>query len=63
LNKPLPLLRVENLVKHFPVRQGLFGRANGAVRAVDGIDFELRAGETLALVGESRERWRSCRCS
>jgi ABC-type oligopeptide transport system ATPase subunit len=36
LNKPLPLLRVENLVKHFPVRQGLFGRANGAVRAVDG---------------------------
>jgi len=53
LNKPLPLLRVENLVKHFPVRQGLFGRANGAVRAVDGIDFELRAGETLALVGES----------
>src|SRR5215472_8026646 len=48
-----PLLRVSGLVKHFPVRQGLFGRANGAVRAVDGIDFELRARETLALVGES----------
>jgi oligopeptide/dipeptide ABC transporter ATP-binding protein len=48
-----PLLRVAGLVKHFPVRKGLFGRANGAVRAVDGIDFELRAGETLALVGES----------
>jgi oligopeptide/dipeptide ABC transporter ATP-binding protein len=48
-----PLLRVSALVKHFPVRKGLFGRANGAVRAVDGIDFELRAGETLALVGES----------
>jgi oligopeptide/dipeptide ABC transporter ATP-binding protein len=48
-----PLLRVSGLTKHFPVRKGLFGRANGAVRAVDGIDFELRAGETLALVGES----------
>ena len=48
-----PLLSVEGLVKHFPTRGGLFGRANGAVRAVDGIDFELAAGETLALVGES----------
>ena len=48
-----PLLSVEGLVKHFPLRTGLFGRANGAVRAVDGIDFELSAGETLALVGES----------
>src|SRR5215470_95359 len=48
-----PLLRVEKLAKHFPVRSGLFGHANGAVRAVDGIDFELGAGETLALVGES----------
>jgi oligopeptide/dipeptide ABC transporter ATP-binding protein len=48
-----PLLSVEGLVKHFPLRTGLFGRANGAVHAVDGIDFELAAGETLALVGES----------
>ena len=48
-----PLLSVEGLVKHFPTHGGLFGRANGAVRAVDGIDFELAAGETLALVGES----------
>ena len=48
-----PLLRVERLTKHFPVRAGLLGRANGTVRAVDGIDFELGAGETLALVGES----------
>jgi oligopeptide/dipeptide ABC transporter ATP-binding protein len=48
-----PLLRVENLVKHFPVHGGLFGRRAGAVRAVDGISFDLAAGETLALVGES----------
>jgi oligopeptide transport system ATP-binding protein len=52
---PLPkaLLRVENLVKHFPVRDGVFGRRSGVVHAVDGVDFELAAGETLALVGES----------
>jgi oligopeptide transport system ATP-binding protein len=48
-----PLLRVENLVKHFPVRQGLFARQSGAVRAVDGVSFDVDAGETLALVGES----------
>jgi oligopeptide transport system ATP-binding protein len=48
-----PLLRAERLVKHFPVRTGLFGRARGAVQAVDDISFELYAGETLALVGES----------
>ncbi len=49
----LPLLRVENLVKHFPVRQGLFARQSAAIRAVDGVSFELEVGETLALVGES----------
>jgi len=48
-----PLLRVANLVKHFPVRRGIFGRRSGAVRAVDGIDFEVGEGETMALVGES----------
>src|SRR2546429_6749838 len=48
-----PLLRVAKLVKHFPVRNGIFGRMSGAVRAVDGIDFEVGEGETLALVGES----------
>jgi len=47
------LLRVQDLVKHFPVKKGLFGRSAGAVQAVDGISFELARGETLALVGES----------
>jgi oligopeptide/dipeptide ABC transporter ATP-binding protein len=47
------LLRADNLVKHFPVRQGLFGRGSATVHAVDGVSFELRAGETMALVGES----------
>ena len=49
----MTLLSVEGLVKHFPTRGGLFGRSDGAVRAVDGIDFALASGETLALVGES----------
>jgi oligopeptide/dipeptide ABC transporter ATP-binding protein len=49
-----PLLRVEGLVKHFPLTQGIvFRKQIGAVQAVDGISFELRRGETLGLVGES----------
>ena len=48
----LPLLEVENLTRHFSVRKGLFG-GGGTVRAVDGVDFTVEAGETLALVGES----------
>ncbi|MEU1851968.1 dipeptide ABC transporter ATP-binding protein [Streptomyces sp. NPDC019990] len=47
------LLKVTGLQKHFPIRGGLFKRQTGAVRAVDGIDFEVRAGETLGVVGES----------
>ena len=47
------LLRVEGLTKYFPIRQGVFNRQAGQVRAVDGVDFSLRQGETLSLVGES----------
>ncbi|MGW1058468.1 ABC transporter ATP-binding protein [Micromonospora rubida] len=46
-----PLLRVSGLTKHFPVRDGF--RSAGLVQAVDGLDFEVRPGETLGLVGES----------
>ncbi|MEV5241205.1 dipeptide ABC transporter ATP-binding protein [Streptomyces cinnamoneus] len=48
-----PLLKVEGLVKHFPITKGLLRRQTGAVQAVDGLDFEVRAGETLGVVGES----------
>jgi oligopeptide/dipeptide ABC transporter ATP-binding protein len=47
------LLDVRDLVKHFTVGGGLFGGRPGTVRAVDGISFSLRRGETLGLVGES----------
>ena len=52
--KPEPLLQVRGLVKHFPIMRGaLLPRAVGAVRAVDGLDFDIAAGETFGLVGES----------
>src|SRR4051812_2461000 len=48
------LLEVRNLTKHFPLTRGVvFRRTIGQVRAVDGVDFDLHAGETLGLVGES----------
>ncbi|HAA85810.1 MAG TPA: peptide ABC transporter ATP-binding protein [Kosmotogaceae bacterium] len=47
------LLRVDNLVKYFPVRAGVFKRVANQVRAVDGVSFEVKEGETLGLVGES----------
>jgi peptide/nickel transport system ATP-binding protein len=48
-----PLLSVQGLIKHFPLKGGLFGRSPGKVQAVAGVDFELRKGETLGIVGES----------
>jgi oligopeptide/dipeptide ABC transporter ATP-binding protein len=47
------LLRVSNLAKHFPVRRAWLERSRGVVRAVDGVDFDVAAGETFGLVGES----------
>ena len=47
------LLQVKNLKMHFPIRKGLLQRVLGYVRAVDGVNFAVKAGETLSLVGES----------
>ena len=48
-----PLVEVRELVKHFPLRRGLLRARAGAVKAVDGVNFRIRRGETLSLVGES----------
>ena len=54
MNSPAtPLLDVQNLVKHFPLKKDVFGRGGGVVRAVDGVSFAVRTGETLGVVGES----------
>ncbi len=49
----LPLLESRNLVKHFPVKRGLFGGSRGIVQAVDRVSFVIEPGKTLGLVGES----------
>jgi oligopeptide/dipeptide ABC transporter ATP-binding protein len=48
-----PLIRTENLVKHYPIRGGVFLKQIGAVQAVDSVSIDIRTGETLGLVGES----------
>jgi len=53
VSTPEPLIRVQNLKKHFPITAGLFRRQVGTVKAVDGISFDLLPKETLGLVGES----------
>ncbi|KQZ55168.1 glutathione ABC transporter ATP-binding protein [Rhizobium sp. Root149] len=53
LERDAPILKVENLVTRFPVRSGLFSRQTGSIHAVENVSFDLKQGETLALVGES----------
>lgn len=48
-----PLLEVRDLVKHFPIKKGVFSRTVGQVKAVDGVSFTIHRKETLGLVGES----------
>jgi peptide/nickel transport system ATP-binding protein len=51
--KGQPVLQVKNLTKHFDIHSGLFGKLSGRVHAVENVSFDLHAGETLSLVGES----------
>ncbi|NHB77420.1 ABC transporter ATP-binding protein [Rhodobacter calidifons] len=50
---PAPLVQVQDLKMHFPIYTGLFRRHTGDVKAVDGVSFQIQAGQTLGLVGES----------
>ncbi|MBK9476582.1 MAG: dipeptide ABC transporter ATP-binding protein [Tetrasphaera sp.] len=50
---PEVILSAHDLVKHYPIRSGVLRRVTGAVKAVDGVSFELHEGETLGIVGES----------
>jgi peptide/nickel transport system ATP-binding protein len=52
-DKPMPLLQVRDLVTRFDIGGGFLGSTSGRVHAVENISFDLKAGETLALVGES----------
>ena len=47
------LLEVKNLKKYFPIRKGIFRKVVGYIKAVDDISFQVKRGETLAIVGES----------
>ena len=53
MTRPVPLLEVNALKKHFPIKGGVMGGTTGYVYAVDGVSFEIAKGETLSLVGES----------
>ena len=53
MSEAAPLIEVEGLKKHFPVRRGFWGRVQAHVKAVDGVDLAIGRGETLGVVGES----------